>query len=439
MYSISNGSNRSVDYFSPSAELATKFKGSLGKIMNPLLDMPLSNSFAMKTGIGEVNFTRDSSATYINRYGDLQSVAKNEPRFENDGLLIENSSSNLITYSQDFTNDNFYEVKECNIEQDIANIDGSTEACKLVPTTAEDSHTYGKKQISFDKNAKVTISITAEYAGVQYLSIQHGNFVSWETRGSVTFDLINGKVVYEETGAGNSIVTGHISDLGKGRFRCELRGGVRNDEDKVSTVYLQPRIIATASKYVGDDAAGIIIHNMQGEYLSFATSYIPTTDETVTRATEKCIVSGNNVPYQDFTILMSSNSFGTDGTDRAKTLSMMSSDGNDKLTCGYSYNHQGQLYVDDDTMASIYFGDILNHSSTVHWAFRFCKGIVDVYVEGQHLLTVDKGLTDTYDAGSYLSLGGADTDTDTGCLFGHLKSLKIYDFALDDEEIKLLQ
>ncbi|ENW9131582.1 phage tail protein, partial [Escherichia coli] len=47
----------------------------------------------------QVNFTRASTATYIDKSGCLQTAAKNEPRFEREGLLIEGQRTNHMVKS----------------------------------------------------------------------------------------------------------------------------------------------------------------------------------------------------------------------------------------------------------------------------------------------------------------------------------------------------
>ncbi|WP_324035150.1 phage head spike fiber domain-containing protein [Aeromonas caviae] len=82
----------------------------------PLPDVwaPLSDSLRLITGYGRdvlvgsdvvarmVNFSRNSTATYIGKDGQLKTAAANEPRFEKEGLLIEGLSSNLIPTSTSF-------------------------------------------------------------------------------------------------------------------------------------------------------------------------------------------------------------------------------------------------------------------------------------------------------------------------------------------------
>ncbi|MEN1585981.1 hypothetical protein, partial [Pseudomonas aeruginosa] len=48
----------------------------------------------------QVNFSRASTATYINKSGELKTAEINEPRFECDGLLIEGQRTNYMLNSE---------------------------------------------------------------------------------------------------------------------------------------------------------------------------------------------------------------------------------------------------------------------------------------------------------------------------------------------------
>lgn len=98
------------------AKLASQITGlstvadAIGMAALPLPDVwaPLSDSLRLITGYGRdvlvgsdvvarmVNFSRNSTATYIGKDGQLKTAAANEPRFEKEGLLIEGQSTNLI-------------------------------------------------------------------------------------------------------------------------------------------------------------------------------------------------------------------------------------------------------------------------------------------------------------------------------------------------------
>ena len=75
----------------------------LGSTTNPLVDLKLQNQIDF-TGVGAVTFTRASTATYVDRYGVVQTAAVDEPRFEAEGLLMEGASTNLLLRSEEFDN-----------------------------------------------------------------------------------------------------------------------------------------------------------------------------------------------------------------------------------------------------------------------------------------------------------------------------------------------
>ncbi|HHP5355851.1 TPA: hypothetical protein ACSCXL_000294 [Aeromonas veronii] len=96
---------------------ADRAAGIVAAAALPMPDVwaPLSDSLRMITGYGRdvlvgsdvvarmVNFSRNSTATYIGKDGLLKTAAANEPRFEKEGLLIEGQSTNLIPTSAALT------------------------------------------------------------------------------------------------------------------------------------------------------------------------------------------------------------------------------------------------------------------------------------------------------------------------------------------------
>ncbi|WP_227656717.1 hypothetical protein [Aeromonas caviae] len=102
--------DRSRDEANRAKDEADKAAGIVAAAALPLPDVwaPLSDSLRMITGYGRdvlvgsdvvarmVNFSRNSTATYIGKDGQLKTAAANEPRFEKEGLLIEGQSTNLF-------------------------------------------------------------------------------------------------------------------------------------------------------------------------------------------------------------------------------------------------------------------------------------------------------------------------------------------------------
>lgn len=68
----------------------------------PFVSIPLTSNL-VASGLDAATFTRASSATYIDANGILQTASSNEPRLTADGLLMEPAGTNLLTYSDDFS------------------------------------------------------------------------------------------------------------------------------------------------------------------------------------------------------------------------------------------------------------------------------------------------------------------------------------------------
>lgn len=114
-----NKAKTQADRAQSEADRAAKITGletvsdAIGLAALPLPDVwaPLSDSLRMITGYGRevlvgsdvvarmVNYSRNSNATYTDKYGKLKAASANEPRFEKDGLLLEGQSTNLILES----------------------------------------------------------------------------------------------------------------------------------------------------------------------------------------------------------------------------------------------------------------------------------------------------------------------------------------------------
>ena len=84
----------------------------VGKVFSQLPD----------SSVGDFDFSRASTATRVNKYGLIETVASNVPRIDfsdgNEGsLLTEPQSTNLVQYSEDFT-----EWQDVNISTEVSNI-----------------------------------------------------------------------------------------------------------------------------------------------------------------------------------------------------------------------------------------------------------------------------------------------------------------------------
>ncbi|MGL6378188.1 phage head spike fiber domain-containing protein [Aeromonas hydrophila] len=250
---------------------------AIGMAALPLPDVwaPLSDSLRLITGYGRdvlvgsdvvarmVNFSRNSTATYIGKDGQLKTAAANEPRFEREGLLIEGQSTNIVPRSTDMSLSPWYtgfggtgKVPVITSNYGIAP-DGSQSASRVV---------LDKGAGTDPSNDSTVMCTLSTVAGTTYtLSV-------WmkSTDGAATQKVslsLNGTMATTVTVTGEwrrYSVTALATDSSR-IPRLQLRGGAGTS-----------------------DTADLLAWGWQQEALPFASSYIPTTGSAVTRAADIC-------------------------------------------------------------------------------------------------------------------------------------------------------
>jgi hypothetical protein len=98
------------------------------------------------------NFTRSTSATRVNKDGLIEVVTNNKPRIDflndsNGALLLEPSRTNLITYSEDFTDSSWIFDDATLISNSVVSPDGTQNATKLTATDT-DPYLYQSTTVS---------------------------------------------------------------------------------------------------------------------------------------------------------------------------------------------------------------------------------------------------------------------------------------------------
>ena len=117
------------------------------------------------------------------------------------------------------------------------------------------------------------MSVYAKAAERTQIALQLGADVGY-------YNLSTGAVI---SGANASIVS-----VGNGWYRCIVTGTPVNTN---SLIYLAS---GGAASYTGDGTSGVYIWGAQLEAGAFATSYIPTTSASVTRAADSATMTGSN-------------------------------------------------------------------------------------------------------------------------------------------------
>lgn len=229
-----------------------------------------------------VTFTRSSTATYFDATGVMRTAAANEPRYDHDpvtgalrGLLVEEQRTNLLLRSQEFDNAVVWILSGADrISNAIVAPDGTLTAEKLVETAVDAPH-------GVTQNVSLVSGTT--YAFSFYAKAAERTVVSFFGAGGLS--SIAGRVNLT-TGAVES-GTVSVQNVGNGWWRISAVGA--STFTGANSVSIQ--LYNVGGTYLGDGTSGVFLWGAQLEAGSFATSYIPTTSATVTRASELPVVS----------------------------------------------------------------------------------------------------------------------------------------------------
>jgi len=409
-------------------------QGAIGNINNPLLDLPLNNSLAMKQGVGSVEFTRSTTATYIDRYGVLKTAAVDEPRFEKDGLLIEGSSTNLKLYSK-IDSANWVSSRSDIVENSAESPTGSTDASKVVYN--EDGAIY-----LYRHEESVLGTYTASYFvkagntdGLFNISM-HGN--SFTNTRRVYFNL------NDETFYASGDVTGSIEKLQDGWFRLSATATATVDNTGTPT-YLD--LLHVTNELAVDDY--FYVYGAQLEKLPFATSYIPTTDSAVTRGVDFGTASAyNNVPdfSKGFSFVQD---FVYGGPSTAAIVTQFNTVHSDALNKAYLFfrvaNASSDITVHIANTAGLTIGSTLIRNATIGTKYRLAVTLDSAgmrgYVDGMLVFT-QSGITQNdvlaYTNDRIFKFNGWGSSSNAGPLGKiHSENMRWYDRALTEQEVRL--
>ena len=233
------------------------------------------------------DFSRASSATVVNQSGLIETVGSGKPRIDFEGntkgaLLLEPTRSNLITYSEDFSQSYWNKSGGVIISSNsTTSIDGTLNATKITGANA-----YGS----------VFIPSTTVLSGVKYT---YSVFAKKNISSKVSLRAMttgnDTRVVFNLDDLSTNISEGYdigydsssIEVYSNGWYKCILTVTTATTSLRLNIYPDSPNNVSSQS--------GVYIYGAQLEQGSYATSYIPTSGQSggVTRVAE---TSSQTVP-----------------------------------------------------------------------------------------------------------------------------------------------
>ena len=228
----------------------------------------------------ETAYTATTSSPIVKHQPTLQTAASGEARFDHDpvtgeskGLLIEEARTNLLNYSEDFTQ---WSKNSLNVESNVAIApDGTLTADKLRPNTLSANNHFVSYGASTVLSTRYVFSCYVKHAGQDKVIIHtHGNPPAAFNLTTNSWDSATGYYGYFN------------EDVGNGWYRIGIEYNTNG-----TNVYIGGSDTNSYGYTPTENYSGILVWGAQVEEGSFFTSYIPTSGSTVTRAQDLSVVN----------------------------------------------------------------------------------------------------------------------------------------------------
>ena len=406
----------------------------------------ISNISAKEVTDADFTFTRNDAGTRVNASGNIESVGVDLPRIDYLGgsgsWLLEPEATNTATYSNDFSQGTIF----------ISSSDASTTNGVIITanaTTSPEGLTNASKiQIGttnsgFNRLRYTTANMVSGNINTLSIFAKKGSGVDWlgifvdgiDASSRAWFDLENG-VLGNKSAA---VINHKIEDYGNGWYRCSISFSTSVDTNGVVSFVITDGNGGTS--YAGDLTDHHFIYGLQAESHAtreYATSYIPTSEGTGTRAADSAIDAGSSdlisstegVLYAEISALAT-------GTNH-RYISLSDGTANNRFIIRYISGGVSQIgvfcRVGGVTQFNLFkvMTDITNYSKV---ALKYGLNNFALWIDGVEVGTDTSAIVPAKNTLNQISF----EDATGGAYFhGNTKGLQLFDKALSDYQLKQL-
>ena len=382
----------------------------------------------------QVSFTRASTATYINKSGELKTAEINEPRFEREGLLIEGQRTNYLLNSE-------------------TPASWGKSVSMDVPETGTDSFgfTYGKfvcndslvGQTSAINMASIAATKSVDVSGDnKYVTTSCRFKTELQLRLRIRFDKYDGSATtflgdaYIDTQTLEINTTGDASDRISARARKDETTGWIFAEATIEAIDGELKIgsqIQCSPKLGGATASGdyIYLATPQVEDGACVSSFIVSGASATTRASDVVTIPAkNNLSARPFTILCEVNkNWNTPPNIAPRVFD----------TGGYSIDND-YMSLNFSSAGTIVAGVGMINAKILADGDKFIMGLragadlaINAICNGNYAVTPEGK---TFGVTANLCRFGGQTAAGTRHLFGHIRNFRLWNKELNDRQIK---
>ena len=384
-------------------------------------------------GVGDFNFSRNSAATRINKDGLIETVAVGSSRLNYpliDGVvngcpshLLEPQRTNLITYSEDFSNTSWGKISTTINSNQAISPDGTLNADKLVENSSNTSH-YLQKTITTTSGIDYTFSFFVKKSERSNIRVSRAGGST-----AVYFNLNNFTVLNSGSGVGK------IELFNNNWVKCSFTFPTNSTSTNLR-IELKTFQGTAVEGYQGDGSSGLYLWGIQLEQGSYPTSYIKSNSgTTTTRVAETASGSGDASTFNDSEgVLMAEiSALADDGTTKVLSIS----DGGNAtnvVRIGYSTTSNQintRLIVNSVATQFNYVGNTLNQNKI---ALKWKLNDTALWVNG---LEVDTDLSfNTFSLNTLNVLNLSNGNGTSNPFYGNTKQIQYFDSALNDSDLE---
>ena len=247
-------------------------------------------------GSGDFTVSVDADATRVNKEGLIEGVALNQARLTYDplnpecpSLLLEPTLTNLQVYSQEFDNAAWLKIQSTITANNTISPSGELNADKLQRTATNSSFVLDGIGKSTDAKTYTT-SIFVKQGEGDFFAIRAQG--AYPNRVDLRFQFSTKQIIQYVASSSFTALSSNVKEFKNGWFRISMT--YTTDTAAGLTNYFSSRSSSGNTDSTDINAnANCFLWGCQVEENNYVTSYVPTTNTSVTRTNDICKNAGN--------------------------------------------------------------------------------------------------------------------------------------------------